>query len=456
MMKKHYKFLKLLLIVFIFLSSRVYAEIDDAEYIDINLTRPLLENDLINLQSENGFLIYTMEDKLNPIFYIEDNDVKVVLDEIQDVILLDIEGNNLFTIPKENNLLLKAGGGQESTTKVEEDRYRGYFRFKIQEGEIILINHIEMEEYLYGVVPAEMGYNFPMEALKAQAVAARTYASRNMSKHLSEDFNLCDSTHCQAYYGYEEEHLFTNLAVDETKGLLAYYDGQPINAFYYSTSSGFTENSIDVWGGDLPYLKSVRDDFSLDSPNSSWTFKIDVFDLNNKLVLNQIYIGLLEKIEVIERSTSGSVKSVKLIGTSGEEIISGTRFRAIMGNTIFKSTHFNIVSGNVVNRDREVYVIGKDGKPILKRFSQLSVLGRRLGKPVSRSSRGQVVSKRDRIEDLLKEESIPAMSTSEIVIEGKGYGHGVGMSQYGAKKMAELGYTFEEILKHYYTGIDIL
>lgn len=458
MIKKHKKVLSILLILFIFFNSKSYGQLNGTQYVDVKLTRPTVERTLINLQSETGFSIYTKEDKLNSIFYIEHTEIKAVLNEIEDISLLDTEGNLLFTIPKEGNLLLKSNESEDSAIKVEKDRYRDYLSFKVKNGEIILINHIEMEHYLYGLVPKEMPYNFPLEALKAQAVAARTYANYNMDKHKSEGFNLCDTTHCQVYHGYDWENHSTNLAVDETKGLLAYYDGSPINAQYHSTSSGFTEDSMNVWGGDLPYLKSVRDEFSQDSPFSSWSVKIDIFDLNNRLISHGINLGQLEKVEVLESSDNGNVNEIKLVGTNGEKNISGTQFRNIVGATTLKSTWFNIVSGTLEtaeNQDETVYIMDGNSRLVSKNFSQLTVLDGMEKKSVSRSGVSRAISK-DRIEVLIEKESIQASYTSEIIIEGNGYGHGVGMSQYGAKKMAELGYTFEDILKYYYRGIDIL
>lgn len=456
MKKKCCKFSFILLALILVISNRTYAVLEDYNYIDIKLTKPLIEKNIINLESDNGFSFFNRDDKLNPVFSVEDNNLQVVLNLLGEISFLDNRGNVLFEFSRENNFLLKSYGDEGSIIKVEKDRYRDFLRFKVYNGEIILINHIKMENYLYGVVPAEMGYNFPKEALKAQAVAARSYASRNINKHTNEGFSLCDTTHCQAYYGYDKENPLTNFAVDETRGLLAYYDGEIINAQYHSTSSGITENSIDAWGGDLPYLISVKDDFSLDAPLSNWTLKLDIFQLNNKLISNGINIGMLKGIEIIEYSSSNSVKKVKLIGSSGEEIISGSKFRTIIGNTTLKSTWFNVTSGNVGSIDKEVYIMGKDRIVKSRKLSELSVLDNKTRKPVSRSATSRAINRNSKIEDLLRQNSTTSTFTSEIIIEGRGYGHGVGMSQYGAKKMAELGYTFEEILKHYYTGIDIL
>lgn len=457
MKKKYLLIFSFLLIMCTFASDISYAYKVDDNYIDIKLTRPIIKKNEIHLKSESGYSIYSMHNKSNSIFDIEVNEIKVILDEVGDISILDMSGNILYTIPKENDLIIKSNENRQSIIKVEKYKYRDYLRFISKNGGIILINHTEIENYLYGLVPKEMPYSFPLEALKAQAVAARTYAMHNMKKHANEGFNLCDTTHCQVYHGYDSENPSTNLAVDETKGLLAYYNGELIDAQYHSTSSGYTEDSKNVWGGDFPYLKSKKDEFSVDSPFSNWTFKIDAFQLNNKLTSNNIYIGLLKGIEIVETSPSGSVIKVKLVGDRGEEVVSGNKFRNIIGNTVLKSTCFNVVSGNIGNNgstEKKVYVVGSDGKAIFKKLSELSIVSGKLNKPASRSSRSSVISK-DRVEVLSDEESTPVISNSEIIINGKGYGHGVGMSQYGAKKMAELGYTFEEILKHYYTDIDI-
>src|SRR5699024_3225943 len=133
----------------------------------------------IHLKSESGYSIYSMHNKSNSIFDIEVNEIKVILDEVGDISILDMSGNILYTIPKENDLIIKSNENRQSIIKVEKYKYRDYLRFISKNGGIILINHTEIENYLYGLVPKEMPYSFPLEALKAQAVAARTYAMHN-------------------------------------------------------------------------------------------------------------------------------------------------------------------------------------------------------------------------------------------------------------------------------------
>ena len=203
----------------------------------------------------------------------------------------------------------------------------------------------------------------------------------------------------------------------------------------------------------MPYLKSVEDSFSSESPYSIWNFSININELNNNLVSSGINIGDLQGIEVIDATSTGKVNKVKIIGAKGEKTIGGTEFRNLVGATKFKSSWFSIKGGNANSSSSQVYVISGDTlKPQTIDTSKAYIIDGKEKKTVTRSTVNRAIGK-DRVESI--GEFYP-VSSSEIVIEGKGFGHGVGMSQFGAKKMAELGYDFEEILKYYYTGIDVL
>ncbi len=429
-----------------------YANSINTQYIDIRLTKPIVQNNVINLGSESGFLLFDLNNKDNSIGSISETSIKAVLGE-DGINLVNSQNNIVFTLPKDGSVLISQNTLDNQLIKVEKDRYRDYIRLVSKNNEIFVINHVNLENYLYGVVPAEMPATFHIEALKAQAVASRSFALSNIKKHSAEGFNLCDTTHCQVYSGFEYERPSTNLAVDETKDIFAYYNGKVIEAIFHSTSSGFTEDSVNVWGGDLPYLKSVEDSFSSESPYSIWNFSININELNNNLVSSGINIGDLQGIEVIDATSTGKVNKVKIIGTKGEKTIGGTEFRNLVGATKFKSSWFSIKGGNANSSSSQVYVISGDTfKPQTIDTSKAYIIDGKEKKTVTRSTVNRAIGK-DRVESI--GEFYP-VSSSEIVIEGKGFGHGVGMSQFGAKKMAELGYDFEEILKYYYTGIDVL
>ena len=430
--------------------SKSYADIINMEYIDVRLTKPLTQNNIINLGSNSGFLLIDANNKDIIMLNISEHSIKAILGE-SGINLLNSQNDIIFTLPKDGSILIAPNELYNPIITVEKDRYRDYIRLITKNNEVLVINHVKLENYLYGVVPAEMPATFHSEALKAQAVASRSFTLSNINKHSADGFNLCDTTHCQVYSGFEYERPSTNLAVDETRGKLAYYNGNVIEAIYHSTSNGFTEDSVNVWGGDRPYLKSVEDKFSAESPYSNWSFSISLNELTNNLISSGIDVGELQKIEIIDATSTGRVNKVKIVGSKGEKIINSAEFRNMIGATKFRSTTFNIKNSNI-NSGNQVYVMtGNTLSPKTIDMSKAYIMDGKDKKIVNRSTVNRAMDK-DRIESI---GVLYPTSSSEILIEGKGFGHGVGMSQFGAKKMAELGYGFEEILKYYYTGIDV-
>lgn len=265
------------------------------------------------------------------------------------------------------------------------------------------IEQIPLEEYLKGVIAAEMPANFDMEALKAQAVAARTYAyKRSKSKgcNLKSGADVCDSTHCQVWITKKDMlkkwgifsfyHYISkiNQAIEETSGMIIFYNGEPIDPLFFSTSNGRTENSEDVFKNTVPYLRSVKSPGEEISPRFSGVAKIPVKEVVSKIKKQWPDIKIDEKNpekqwKVLEESQGGRIKHMQI----GNKTIKGSEFRMLLN---LNSADFN---------------------------------WERSGK--------------------------------NIKFTTKGYGHGVGMSQYGANVMAKSGKNFLEILKHYYTGIEI-
>lgn len=246
---------------------------------------------------------------------------------------------------------------------------------------------MDLEEYLIGVVGAEMPASFQMETLKAQTVVARTYAL----KLLASGKKLTDTVATQVYKDNNElKKLWGNSystyyhkikeAVTSTKGVLIYYQGNYINALYHSTSNGKTEDASMVWGSSVPYLKSV--DSKWDIQASSYLREIKE-DFTNVLNLLGISNDTNIQFEIISRDESGRVEKIKV----GDKIFDGVTFRNLLK---LRSTDFSIT-----------------------------------------------------------------VIDNQVSITTKGYGHGVGLSQYGANGMAQEGYTYKEILKHYYTGVEV-
>lgn len=261
-------------------------------------------------------------------------------------------------------------------------------KVKYDNGEII---SIPFEEYIIGVVAAEMPAEFEIDALKAQAVASRSYVLNKIEKNKNDEYDILASYMNQAYINnsellkkwnnnYEKFYKKIKEAVDSTKGEYLTYNGDIVEAFFFSTSSGKTENSEDVFVSSLPYLRSVE---------SPWDEASPVFKNTTIFSLEEFYNSLGLKydekvsIDILEKSNTGHVKKIKINNT----IFKGTDFRKLLN---LKSTFFDI-----------------------------------------------------------------NISNDRIVINTLGNGHGVGMSQYGANYMAKDGYDYKEILKHYYKDVEI-
>ena len=280
--------------------------------------------------------------------------------------------------------------------------YRGEIVVKNVGGDIYVINEVKMEDYLKGVVPLEMGYlrEDLIEALKAQAVAARTYAVAHIRRNMPYD--MVPTVEDQVYGGVRVESPLTNRAVEETRGVVAVYRGKPIDAKYHSTCGGRTEDNENVWNGKpVPYLRSVRDSkrgkpFCRFSPHFNWVrvySKEEFFSLIRKNLSEIIGEdpGRVRWVRIRKRTRSGRIKEVEVATAKKRYRIDKDRARRLFRDPkrgSLKSTLFHI------------------------------------------ETRG-----------------------NKIYIKGRGFGHGVGMCQFGAMEMAREGYSYKQILKHYYRGI---
>jgi len=339
-------------------------------------------------------------------------------------------------------------------------QYRGEFEIRrYLDSDLTVINIVNIEEYLYGVVPQEIEATAPLEAIKAQAVAARTYAYKNLGKYAKWGFDLVDTTSDQVYAGYDVEKQTTNKAVDETRGKKILYEGSPISVFYFSSSGGMTEDIVNVWGTSLPYLKSVPDPYeSGTSYNYTWTKTFTAQELKQILFLSDVDIGDILSVSIEEVSEAGRPIKLKFTGTKGQITYYRQDGRTVLG---LPSNYYTISTpgGTPVTTSpssRTIYALSADGS---KKSVQLS---------------GSMVVTASGTENLGESGKLSAVSSSGVsslssgstsvsttvkgdvyVFTGKGWGHGVGMSQEGAKGFALQGYTYEQILKHYFTGVTI-
>ena len=265
-----------------------------------------------------------------------------------------------------------------------EKSYRGALRFVAVDGGFRVINVLDLETYLRGVVPAEMQASWPLEALKAQAIAARTYTLASLSPNA--DFDVCATTECQKYKGALAEHPQSDQAILDTAGLVLTYQGDFAKTYYHADSGGALASSAEVWDEVRPYLVSQQD-VAHSSPHRSWERGIDPAAVARSLAARGADVGEVRSIRILAYSASGRVDSIEVAGAAGNTVLSGTDLTKLLRGWGLKSTRFNM--------------------------------------------------------------------TGDLRARGDGWGHGVGMSQYGARSLAQAGYSYDQILAFYYPNTDL-
>ncbi len=289
---------------------------------------------------------------------------------------------------------------------VNKKSYYGYLEVRRHYGKIWVINTLSIEDYLKGVVPCEIGRLKPdlIEAAKAQAVAARTYTYAHLGKNEKLGFDLYATTKDQVYGGIEVEDSVINRAIARTRGQIIMYNYKPIDAKYHSTCGGRTADYNDAWGGNpVSYLRSVECEFCRESPHFAWQKiqgKQEFFD-NLRANLNRagFVISDSELIKAFRFKRNGKSKriiEIKILTSESEHTIPAGKIRLVLGSP------------------------GDPGGLLKSNWFSMIPQGDR------------------------------------IIIEGKGFGHGTGMCQFGAIGMARKGKKYREILKHYYPGTELV
>lgn len=326
------------------------------------------------------------------------------------------------------------------------------------------ISKIDFDEYLYGVVSSEMPtsytsngktYETDIEALRAQAVVSRTYALYNINANKYDGYDLTASTSDQVYkFGSVKD--IVREAVDSTSGEVITYDGEVIDAFFSASSGGYTEASENVWSSALPYLKAVADPYEVENKNTTWEVTLTADEIEDKLLAKGVDIGNVTNVEIIDTSDSGRVTLVRITGSKVDKKTGEYKFVEYKNNnarTIFglKSQWYTInddapvvpkqkttkKTKPVEEEPEEIIEVKKELKPLLKAFTDII--------------RGNEVD----LTQINSQYYAVKNATNTYTFRGRGYGHAVGMSQYGAIGMAENGFDYEEIIKWYYTGVKI-
>ena len=322
-----------------------------------------------------------------------------------------------FELPKNFKLIIKNNDKRGIWFKGR--RYSGELRVSLNDKKLHIINYLKLEKYLQSVVGSEMPKEFPLAALQAQAIAARTYALKLLGK--KKLFDVHSTQASQVYLGLESETPKVAKAVRSTSKLALFHQNKLINAVFHSSSGGRTENSSQVWRYQLPYLISVID-YDQRSTKYKWLNKFT----SEELVEIFPDLGGLNSIQITEKSNTDRVLKIRLHGPNGIETISGKNLRKKLQ---LYSTKFEVnLKFNQEHQLKEIK--DKNNKINLnfdnKKFNDLSP------------------------------QTLPLIPKDYYLeVNGYGAGHGVGMSQWGAKAMAERGYGFRGILKHYYTGVQI-
>ncbi len=285
--------------------------------------------------------------------------------------------------------VVESGG---SPIFIKDKGYRGKIELHNVLGKIHIINVLNVEEYLYSVVPSEMPASWNNEALKAQAVASRTYTYYHLLKNNTKKtiYDVDSTTNFQAYKGIESENPSSTKAVQDTTGVIMTYNHEPILAYFHSSSGGKTIDPKYVWkGSDLPYIRGVKCTYDKESPHYNWTVTLTIDEIADAFKKKYNRMGKIKSISF--KRFDGRVVEVNITHTGGNISVSGNDFRLLFPSSKIRSTLFT---------------------------------SERKG--------------------------------NSFILNGKGWGHGVGMSQWGARGRGEKGQSYKDILNHYYYKIKFI
>ncbi len=276
----------------------------------------------------------------------------------------------------------------ENLLRANGDPFRGSLSVVETVGGVMLINTIPLEHYIAGIINNEISSSWHPDAIKAQAVIARSYAMWRIKERAGELYHVTATNLDQVYTGAGAEDTKAVKGVQDTYGEVLTYDGEIALTLYHSNAGGKTEAAGNVWGGVYHYLRSVSSAGDKKAPHYSWKFKVNESTLRSAFTRSGYDVGEIKRISVKKKSPTGRVKLALVISKGAQTVkITGEELRKVVGYGNVKSTLFKV-----------------------------------------------------------------SKSGSTFIFKGRGSGHGVGLSQWGAKAMAEKGRSYKKILKHYYPG----
>lgn len=330
----------------------------------------------------------------------------------------------------------------ENGLTINDKHYYGSFEFYADNnGKITVVNVIDIEQYIKGVLPSEIYPSWKMEALKAAAIVSRTFALRNAtsSSHASLGFDVCNNTHCQMYEGTKKEHANTNAAIDETCGMVLMFDGKLAMTPYHSSTGGETASAAEVWGSNpqsYPYLTKIFNPFEdyRNVPNGKW--QNIVLPAN---IITFIPVSYAAKL-------SGGNLSFEYDNNGG--FINSMTVTDSLGNQVSLTTSSQVRNffGRLVNSSN--FGIGRTYIPSDSYSPGISVI----------TASGEYdLTGIGGFEYITADGVKTAAGLTEVyVFDGKGYGHGVGLSQFGSRDMANAGFNYYQILMTYFPGTELV
>jgi len=270
---------------------------------------------------------------------------------------------------------------------IDGRRFNGDIQFvKKDNSHLLVINYVDLEDYIKGILYHEVSHYWPSEALKAQAIVCRTYALYQMQENRLKDFDVTCDIYSQVYGGKTSERYRTNKAVDATKNEVLNYQGKIFPAYYHATCAGHTEDASLLWNIDIAPLKGVTCGFCQDSPHFRWHKVLSLDEIEDTLIKSGCAeCKNIKNILILDKDKSGRISNLNILTDKKDIKIAAKDFRNMLGPNVIRSTNFNV---KIINRD--------------------------------------------------------------AVFEGFGWGHGVGLCQWGSYFMAKKGYTYKQILQYYY------
>jgi len=378
-------------------------------FIRVPFVRVLLneDRDSVTISAESQFAVECLRQGRQEVYY--SRRPVTVLNRLHRLAVRSHNGLMLQEDLDEVNIIPR---GSKNRVRLGERKYRGIVKLLPSGRNVQLINVVYMEDYLRGVVPPEIGQrnDDEIEAVKAQAVAARTYALSHLQQYAGEPYDMRSSIMDQIYEGMAVEDRLVNRAIEATTGEVLMYQDDFIDAFYHSTCGGMTEDVTGVWDRkEIPYLKAVADHGACSwSKYYTWKEVFTEAQLRGRVEQylssdrgRDLRIGRITDIHVISRTPGGRIATL-LVRTDTDVY----RFK----------------------KDRIRWVIGRTSNP------DLILPSGRFDVEIDRRGDGSV---------------------NTVTFRGSGYGHGVGMCQCGAIGLSREGRTYDAILKHYFTGVEM-